>query len=273
MKNRLRHMLGGGAIAIVLAVPMAHAADNITLTETGSTLLYPLFQSWIAGYKSVAADVDLTAAATGSGAGEKAALAGTASIGASDAYLSDAIAAQNPDILDIPLAISAQTINYNLPGLNGGNIKIDGPTLAAIYSGAVTQWDDPAIKAMNPGVALPHQTIVPVRRAEGSGDTFIFTQFLDFSADNWENNPGYGSTVTWPNVAAEKTATGNDGLVATLAATPYSIGYVGISYGGADRQSRSRHGHGREPKRQVPAPHAGLDCRCRRPARPAHAAL
>ena len=250
-----------------------YAADNITLTETGSTLLYPLFQSWIAGYKSVAPNVDLSAAATGSGAGEQAALAGTASIGASDAYLSDAIAAHNPDILDIPLAISAQTINYNLPGLNGANIKIDGPTLAAIYSGTVTQWDDPAIKAMNPGVALPHQTIIPVRRAEGSGDTFIFTQFLDFSADKWENNPGYGSTVSWPNVAAEKTATGNDGLVSALAATPYSIGYVGISYGADDRQSRSRHGHGREPKRQVLAPDAGVNCRCRRPARSAHAPL
>ena len=81
MKNRLRPMLGGGAIALVLAIPMAYAADNITLTETGSTLLYPLFQSWIAGYKSVASNVDLSAAATGSGAGEKAALAGTASIG------------------------------------------------------------------------------------------------------------------------------------------------------------------------------------------------
>ena len=229
MKTRLRHMLGGGAIVLVLGIAMAHAAD-ITLSESGSTLLYPLFQSWIAGYKSVAANIDLTAAATGSGAGEQAALAGTASIGASDAYLSDAIAAHNPDMLDIPLAISAQTINYNLPGLNSTNIKIDGPTLAAIYAGTVTQWDDPAIKAMNPGVALPHQTIVPVRRAEGSGDTFIFTQFLDFSADTWENNPGYGSTIHWPNVAAEKTATGNDGLVQALAATPYAIGYVGISY-------------------------------------------
>ena len=232
MKNRLRHMLGGGAIAFVLAVPMAHAADNIALTETGSTLLYPLFQSWIAGYKSVAPNIDLTAAATGSGAGEEAALTDKASIGASDAYLSDTIAAHNPNLLDIPLAISAQTINYNLPGLNGANIKINGPTLAAIYAGAVTQWDDPAIKAMNPGVALPHQTIIPVRRAEGSGDTFIFTQFLDFSAESWENNPGYGSTVSWPNVAREKTATGNDGLVQALAANPYSIGYVGISYGG-----------------------------------------
>ena len=247
MTNRLCRLLAGGAIALVLAVPMAHAG-NITLSESGSTLLYPLFQSWIAGYKSIAPDVELTAASTGSGAGIDAALKGTARVGTSDAYLSDELAARNPNILDIPLAISAQTINYNLPDLKGGNIKIDGPTLAGIYSGKITQWDDSAIKAMNPGVTLPHQTIIPVRRADGSGDTFIFTQFLDFATESGESDPGYdatisgtivgttiawpnvGTTISWPNVAGEKTATGNDGLVQAIAATPYSIGYVGISY-------------------------------------------
>lgn len=229
MKNRFYRLLAGGAAALILAIPMA-PARAVTLSESGSTLLYPLFQSWVAGYKGVAPDVQLTTSASGSSAGIDAAIKGAVHIGTSDAYLSDEAAAQNPGILNIPLAISAQTINYNLPGLNGANLKIDGPTLAAIYLGKITQWDDPAIKAMNPGMALPHQTIVPIRRAEGSGDTFIFTQFLDFSADSWENNPGYGTTIAWPAVAAEKTATGNDGLVQALAATPYSIGYVGISY-------------------------------------------
>jgi len=230
-------------------------AASITLSETGSTLLYPLFTQWIPDYAKINPDVTLTAAATGSGAGEEAALAGKVSIGASDAYLSDRVAAQHPNILDIPLAISAQTINYNLPGLNSANIKIDGPTLAAIYSGTVTQWDDPAIKAMNPGVTLPHQTIIPVRRAEASGDTFIFTQFLDFATETGEGGPGLdatmsgtnggtiiawpkvGTAISWPNVAAEKAATGNDGVVQTLAAAPYSIGYVGISY--ADKVTKA----------------------------------
>jgi phosphate transport system substrate-binding protein len=234
------------AIGMLAAAPSQ--AASITLNETGSTLLYPLFTRWIPDYAKVAPDVTLTAAATGSGAGEAAALAGKVSIGASDAYLSDKVAAQHPNILDIPLAISAQTINYNLAGLNGANIKIDGPTLAAIYSGTVTQWDDPAIKAMNPGAALPHQTIVPIRRADGSGDTFIFTQFLDFATETGVGEPGYdatlsgtsvgtviawpkvGTTIAWPGVAAEKAAAGNDGVVETLAATPFSIGYVGISY-------------------------------------------
>lgn len=229
MTNKLFRGLAGSAVALALAVPVAHAG-TVALPESGSTLLYPLFQSWIAGYKSVAPDTGLTAAATGSSAGINAAIKGTARIGTSDAYLSDEDAAQHPDILNIPLAISAQTINYNLPGLKVANLKIDGPTLAAIYLGKVTTWDDAAIQSLNPGVALPHHAIVPVRRADGSGDTFIFTQFLDFSADAWENNPGYGTTVVWPGVAGEKTATGNEGVVQTLAATPYSIGYVGISY-------------------------------------------
>ncbi|MGO9744273.1 MAG: phosphate ABC transporter substrate-binding protein PstS [Roseiarcus sp.] len=208
---------------------MAHAAD-IALEETGSTLLYPLFQSWITGYKSVAPDIDLTAAATGSSAGNQAAIDGSARIGASDAYLSDEVAARHPNILDIPVAISALTINYNLPELKGANIKLDGPTIAAIYSGRVTEWDDAAIKTMNPGVALPHNTIVPVRRAEGSGDTFIFTQFLDFSTQTWEDNPGFGEIVAWPAVAGEKTAVGNEGVLQAIAATPYAIGYLGTSY-------------------------------------------
>lgn len=245
-RGLLAAMLISTAIGVLATAPSQ--AASITLNETGSTLLYPLFTQWIPDYAKVVPDVTLTAAATGSGAGEQAALAGKVSIGASDAYLSDKVASQNPNILDIPVAISAQTINYNLPGLNGANIKIDGPTLAAIYSGTVTQWDDPAIKAMNPGVTLPHQTIVPVRRAEGSGDTFIFTQFLDFASETKVAEPGFdatisgtnmgtviawpnvGTTISWPNVAAEKSANGNDGLVSTLAATPYAIGYVGISY-------------------------------------------
>jgi phosphate transport system substrate-binding protein len=231
MTNTLRRALAGAAVGFAFAVSPGHAAGP-TLDESGSTLLLPLFQSWIIGYKSVAPDVALSASGTGSTAGTDAAIAGSVRIGASDAYLSDRVAAHNPQILDIPLAISAQTINYNLPGLNSANIHIDGPTLAKIYTGAVTQWDDPAIKAMNPDAALPHQAIIPVRRADGSGDTFIFTQFLDFSADTWEDSPGFGTDIAWPKVAAEKAVAGNAAMVQALADSPYAIGYVGISYAG-----------------------------------------
>ena len=228
MTNRLRRTLGGGAIALFLAAPAVQAA--VVLNESGSTLLFPLFQSWTVGYKSVAPDVEITAASTGSAAGDQKAIAGAVRIGTSDAYLSDEAAAHHRNILDIPLAISAQTVNFNLPGLNGTNIKLDGPTIASIYSGAITEWDDPAIKAMNPRVPLPHHVIVPVHRADGSGTTFVFTQFLDFSAESWEDNPGYGETISWPSVAGEKTGVGNAGVVQTLATTPYAIGYVGTTY-------------------------------------------
>jgi phosphate transport system substrate-binding protein len=217
-----------GMLALALTA-RAHAA-GVTLSETGSTLLFPLFQSWQANYQAIAPDVTISAAATGSTLGNKAAIEHSAVIGASDAYLSDEVAAQNPEMLDIPVAISAQTINYNLPGLNGQHVKLDGPVLARIYTGQITKWNDPAILAMNPGVKLPAATIVPVRRADGSGDTFIFTQFLDFATETWEDSPGFGTDITWPKVAGEVAATGNAGMVKTLAATPYSVGYVGVSY-------------------------------------------
>ena len=108
---------------------------------------------------------------------------GAIQIGTSDSYMSDADVRHHPQILNIPMAISAQTINYNLPGLNSTNLKLDGPTLAGIYTGHIRSWDDKAIAALNPGVALPHNDIIPIRRAGAAGDTFIFTQYLTFSTE------------------------------------------------------------------------------------------
>jgi phosphate transport system substrate-binding protein len=217
--------LGLFALAAVPAV-----AGNVTLGETGSTLAYPLFKLWIADYATVAPHVTLTAAATGSGAGIAAAISGAARIGTSDAYMSDAQYEQNRGILNIPLAISAQTVNYNIPGLNGRNLKLSGPVLAGIYTGKITTWDAPEIAELNPETQLPHQSIVPIRRDDASGDTFIFTQFLDFSTQTWEDHIGYGTSVDWPAVAGEHTAKGNEGMVDAVAATPYSLGYIGISF-------------------------------------------
>jgi phosphate transport system substrate-binding protein len=224
-----RFLLSVAAILVALPVSAAHAG-GVELHETGSTLLYPLFQMWVANYSHVAPNVSISTGATGSGAGITAAMAGTVQIGSSDAYMSDQQAEQNPQLVNIPLAISAQTVNYNIPGLNGAAVKLDGPTLAGIYFGRITEWDARAIAAMNPGVALPHRRIVPIRRADASGDSFIFTQFLDFSYQEWEDQIGYGTSVPWPSVAGERTATGNAQMVQTLASTPYSIAYVGISF-------------------------------------------
>ncbi|SFU32381.1 phosphate ABC transporter substrate-binding protein PstS [Alicyclobacillus macrosporangiidus] len=208
------------------------ATAPITINETGSSLLYPLFNGqWIEAYKSVDPNVSITAASTGSGTGIAQAIAGTVQIGASDAYLSDAQMQQNPSMVNIPLAISAQQVMYNVPGLTGDqHLKLSGDVLAKIFSGKIKVWDDAAITSLNPGVKLPHQPIIPVHRSDSSGDTFLFTQFLSDTSADWKNAVGFGTSVSWPAVAGAIGVKGNDGVVQALASNKYSIGYVGISW-------------------------------------------
>jgi phosphate transport system substrate-binding protein len=228
--------LGVATIAMLASAPSL--AQEMTLNETGSTLLYPLLTTWVAQYTKSHPAVRINIGATGSEAGVQQVIGGHVNIGASDAYMSDAEIRQNPRIINVPLAIAAQTVNYNVPGLNAAHLKLDGPTLAGIYSGAVRSWDAPQIAALNPGVSLPHHAIVPIRRAEGSGDTFVFTQFLTFSTPSWENDQGYGTTISWPNVPNGMTAVGNTGMVKSIQSTDYSIGYVGVSYSDSIAQAK-----------------------------------
>ncbi|HUN85167.1 MAG TPA: phosphate ABC transporter substrate-binding protein PstS [Terracidiphilus sp.] len=238
-RNSGSRVCGAACVVLIAAAALAAAQSTpMTISEAGSTLLYPLFQTWVTAYGQVDPGLHITDAATGSGAGISQAIAGKVQIGTSDAYMSDNRKMANPEVLNIPLAISAQTVDANLPELRGRTLKLSGPVLADIYSGTIRTWDASAIAELNRGVQLPHATIVPVRRAEGSGDTFIFTQFLSFSTPDaeemadqgWENKIGYGTTVNWPSVPGELTATGNSGMLATLAQTPYAVGYVGASY-------------------------------------------
>lgn len=204
----------------------------VTLAESGSSLLYPLFNNeWIPAYASVDKSVTLTAESSGSGTGIAKAIAGQVQIGASDAYLSDGQMQQHPTMLNIPLAVSAQQVMYNVPGLGKNvHLKLDGPTLAAIYEGKVQYWDDASITTLNPDVKLPHQRIIPVHRSDSSGDTFLFTQYLSDTDAAWKTSIAYGTSVSWPAVQGALGAKGNSGVVQTLAATPGSIGYVGISW-------------------------------------------
>ena len=236
--GRFPALLVGVALAAGAALPLAAA---LTVSESGSTLIFPLFQEWVGAYAKVDPGVQMTVNATGSGAGIAGAIAKQVEIGTSDAYMTDNQAMANPHILNIPLAISAQTVDANLPGLRGA-LKLSGPVLAGIYTGKIRTWDAPEIAAMNRGVALPHHGIVPVRRADGSGDTFIFTQFLSFTTcasgdtddplchGTWADTIGYGTSVNWPSVSGVLTANGNQGVLQTLARTPYSVGYLGASF-------------------------------------------
>ena len=230
MIARLCASLALGCPGLVLASsPQAYAAQ-VSLAETGSTLIYPVFRVWAADYPKTHPGVTVTAAATNSGAGVDQAIAGAAQIGVSDAYMSDTQVRDNPLIINVPMAISAQTVNYNIPDLNGRNLKLDGPTLAGIYSGKIQSWDDPAIAAINTGVKLPHHPIAPIHRSDVSGDTFIFTQYLTFTTPSWEYSPGYGTAIAWAAAPNALTAAGNSGMIAKIHDTPYSIGYVGVSF-------------------------------------------
>jgi phosphate transport system substrate-binding protein len=200
----------------------------VSLSETGSTLLFPLFGAWATAYQTVYPNVKITSAGTGSGTGISDASTGTVNIGASDAYLSTSVRASTPTLMNIAVAISAQQVNYNVTGVS--NLKLDGTVLAQIYSGKITNWDAPAIAQLNPGVTLPSLTIVPLHRADSSGDTFLFTSYLNAQDPTDWSAANVGTTVSWPSVSGELGETGNSGMVSGCAATKGCIAYIGISY-------------------------------------------
>ena len=217
------------ALVATLSGTAAGAAE-IRLIETGSTLLYPLFNRWAADYGKTHPRIEIVTQGTGSGAGIAEAISGAAHIGASDAYMSDFQLRAAPGILNIPLAISSQMVNYNIPGLNKVHLNLSGPVLAGIYQGKVRFWDDATIGQLNRGVRLPHAQIVPIHRTDGSGDTFMFTQYLSFSTPEWSDSLSYGTTLNWPAVRGAIGAEGNSGMVEAAKQTPYAIAYVGISF-------------------------------------------
>ena len=221
--------VGLAALMLMIVTGVASAA-SIQLKLVGSTSLGLLVALWIPDYAKLHPNVTITSEPGGSGAGVEAVISGTAQIGMSDAYISDEQAEKNPQLINVPLAISARTINYNVPEVGKQVLKLDGPTIAGIYSGTVREWDAAEIKALNPGLVLPHRTIVPIRRSDDSGATFIFSQFLEFSTPSWEDKIRSGTSIEWPKVPGEKAADGNKGIVETLAATPYGIAYIGISW-------------------------------------------
>lgn len=209
------------------AVQTGNPSAAVTLSEAGSSLLYPYLQKLAPGINSAYSNITLTPAAGGSGTGQSEALTGTIDMGGSDAYLSAAQFTANTGALNIPIAVSSQAVNYNLAGIT--NLKLSGSVLAQIYSGTITTWNNSAITALNPGVTLPSTTIIPIRRSNSSGDTFIFTSYLSATNSTWSSGPAFGTTVNWPSVAGELTAQGNPAMVDTLHSTPGGIAYIGIS--------------------------------------------
>jgi phosphate transport system substrate-binding protein len=200
------------------------------VTETGSTLLYPLFNLWASGYNEKYSSTSIQTAGTGSGTGISDATNGTIDIGASDAYLSPANVQASPHLLNIPLAISAQIVAYNIPGITA-HLKLSGKLLSQIYSGTITNWNASQIASANPGVTLPNLPIVTLHRSDSSGDTFLFSTYLS-KADpsGWGTKIGFNTTVPWPNAPGALGETGNSGMVSGCKATAGCVAYIGISY-------------------------------------------
>ena len=216
--------LGGGYVLGGYLNP-SKTTNTVTISEAGSTLLGPLFQLWGPNYTALNPNVHVNVALTGSGNGISEAESGGVDIGATDAYLTPQNASAH-GLINVPLAISAQLVMYNLPGLNNVHLNMNGTVLAEIYAGVITKWNDPQIAAANPGVSLPSQTIVPLHRSDGSGDTFMFTSLCYLSWSGWPYS--FGTSVQW--LSSSPGYNGNGGMVTGLSGTQYGIAYIGISF-------------------------------------------
>ena len=210
-----------------VTVTTGNPTAAVTLNEAGSSLLYPFLQELVTPLHTQYSNITLAPSPGGSGKGISDAISGVVQMGGSDAYLSPGQLSANPGLMNIPIAVSAQAVNYNLSGVS--NLKLSGDVIAQIYEGKITKWNAQPIAALNQNVTLPDTTIVPVRRVDSSGDTFIFTSFLSATNTTWQSGPAFGTTVTWPAAPGELTANGNPGMVQTCKATPGCIAYVGVS--------------------------------------------
>jgi phosphate transport system substrate-binding protein len=229
---------GGGAVSTPPSSPASGAAPPATpasapqrLSETGSSLMAPLFALWGPAYHAQFPQVRVSTAASSSGTGISSAAAGTTDIGASDAYLSPADVSKYTNLVNIPLAVAALMVIYHVPGLGPStHLKLDGKVLARIFGGQVTTWDDPAIRDLNPGVTLPGTAIVLVHRSDTSGSTFLFTSYLNVQDPGDWSSALIGTRVAWPGQPGERGAAGSSGIIAAVQALPGAIGYVGVSY-------------------------------------------
>jgi phosphate transport system substrate-binding protein len=207
------------------AAAASGAGGGVELTGAGATFPYPVYSKWFDAYgKSHGVTVNYQS--IGSGGGIQQVTAGTVDFGASDAPMSPAEQAKAPGILHLPTVMGSVAVTYNLPGL-AQPLKLSGPVLASVFLGRVTKWNDPAIAAENPGVNLPATDIVVAHRSDGSGTTYVFTDYLSQVSPDWKTKVGNGKSVSWPGGLGAK---GNEGVAGAVKQTPGTIGYVELAY-------------------------------------------
>ncbi|MGA3171326.1 MAG: phosphate ABC transporter substrate-binding protein PstS [Chthoniobacteraceae bacterium] len=202
------------------------ASAQLTMTGAGATFPYPIYSKWFDEYAKVDPSVRFNYQSIGSGGGQTQIIAETVDFGASDGPMSDRNLARAPGrILHIPTVAGAVAITYNVPG--NPALKLDGPTIANVFLGNITKWNDPAIAAQNPGVTLPDSDIIVVHRSDGSGTTYIFTDYLAKISPEWKSKVGSNTAVRWPTGLGAK---GNEGVSGQIQQTPGTFGYVELIY-------------------------------------------
>ncbi len=214
-------------LAIVLLIGVtATASAQMMINGAGATFPYPIYSKWFDEYAKVDPSVRFNYQSIGSGGGQKQILAQTVDFGASDGPMSDDnLAKAQGKLLHIPTVAGADVVAYNLPGSPA--LKLDADAIAGIFLGQIKKWNDPKITALNPGVTLPDQEIVVVHRSDGSGTTYIWTDYLSKISPEWKTKVGTNTSVNWPTGIGGK---GNEGVAGQIKQTPGALGYVELIY-------------------------------------------
>lgn len=226
--NTMRKMLVVPFLLFALAATAgAQSGSPLLLNAAGATFPYPIYSKWFDVYHTAHPNVQINYQSIGSGGGIRQLLAGTVDFGASDGPMTDDQLAQSKvKILHFPTVLGADVPSYNISGVTG-ELNFTQKALSGIYLGTITKWNDPEITKANPGVNLPGEDIVVVHRSDGSGTTYIWTDFLSKASDDWKNKVGKGTSVNWPVGLGGK---GNEGVSGLVKQTPNSIGYIELIY-------------------------------------------
>lgn len=211
----------------IISASLTGVFAQTNINGAGSTFVFPLMDTWRVEYQKVKPDVNINYQSIGSGGGINQFLAKTVDFGATDAPLSAEEFQKAGNPVHIPVTIGSVVAAYNIPEIEDARLKLTGPILADIYLGKITKWNDPRIQELNPELPLPDEDILVNYRADGSGTTYVWTDYLSAVSSEWNSSLGKGKSIQWP---AGLGSPGNEGVSSSIASTPYSIGYIELAY-------------------------------------------
>jgi phosphate transport system substrate-binding protein len=221
-----RVVLGLAALGLVTPLPAQQ------LTGAGATFPYPIYSKWFDAYaRKTGAKINYQS--IGSGGGIRQFTQGTVDFGATDGPMTDEqVAAVKGNVVHLPTVLGAVVLTYNLPALGGTRLKLDATTIADIFLGKITTWNDPRIAALNPGVKLPKMDLIVVHRSDGSGTTYVFVDYLSKVSPEWKSKVGAATSVSWPTGLGGK---GNEGVTQQIKQLEGSLGYVELVYAASNK--------------------------------------